>query len=59
MANVKVAQLERISQQLIFQMKTVDQLMAQTWLELELTHHMLKSLTQIYDELRAEERYFQ
>ncbi len=56
MANPNVAQLERISQQLIFQVKTIDQLMAQACLEIELAHHLIKSMGHAYDELAEEER---
>lgn len=38
MANDKLAQLERISQQINFQIQNVNHLMAQAGFEMELTH---------------------
>ncbi len=59
MANTKLAQLEQLSQQLIFQVKTVNHLTAKALFEVELTHQISLSLLAAYDAFLKEEGFYQ
>ncbi len=59
MTNLKLAQLEQLSQQLIYQVKTVNHLMAQVYFEVELTHQISTSFFETYDAFLKEERFYQ
>lgn len=53
MAHNKVAQLERISQQINFQIQNVNHLMAQAGFEMELTHHLMKTMGETFNGLKT------
>lgn len=54
MDDLKLAHLEHLSQQLIHQVKTVNNLIAKSWFELELLRQELRTFSKIYDEWLAE-----
>lgn len=55
MGSNKLAQLERISQQINFQIQNVNHLMAQAGFEMELTHHLMKTMGETFNEFVEEE----
>jgi len=55
MGSDKLAQLERISQQINFQIQNVNHLMAQAGFEMELTHHLMKIIGETFNEFVEEE----
>ena len=57
MANLKLAQLDQLSQQLIFQVKTVNHLMAKVWFEVEVLHQISTTLLTTYDGFLQEEEF--
>jgi len=54
MDDLKLAYLELISQQLIHQIRIVNNLIAKSWYELELLRQDLRALSKTYDEWLAE-----
>jgi hypothetical protein len=54
MDDLKLAHLEHLSQHLIHQVKTVNNLIAKSWYELELLRQDLRTLSKTYDEWVAE-----
>jgi hypothetical protein len=58
MTNSKLIQLDRISQLLIFQLKTVHEHMDQAWIELELARSDLRDLMEVHEEWEEENDHF-
>lgn len=54
MTEQKIAQLEHISQLLIFQIKNVHKLIGKAWLELELARSDLRELMEVHEEWEKE-----
>jgi len=54
MADFNLAQLEHISQLLIFQIKSVNKLIAKAWYELELARSDLRELMELHEKWEAE-----
>lgn len=59
MTEEKVAQLEHISQLLIFQLKNVHQLIGKAWYELELARGDLREIMDICEEWEEKEGFEQ
>lgn len=59
MTNLKLAQLEQLSQQLIYQVETMNHLTAKALFEAELTHQVSLSLLAKYDAFLKEEGFYQ
>ena len=58
MTNEKLAQLDRLSQLLIFQLKTVHEHVDQAWFELELARSDLRDLMETHEEWEEENNHF-
>ena len=54
MADFNLAQLEQISQLVIFQIKNVNNLIAKAWFELELARSDLRELMEIHEKWEEE-----
>ena len=58
MTNQHLIQLDRLSQLLLFQLKTVHEHIDQAWIELELARSDLRDLMDAHEEWEEEKDYF-
>lgn len=49
MATIKLAHIERLSQQISYRLESIDQLMLQVWTEHQLARKALRHLSEAYD----------